>query len=552
MDEKRGGREYTPPTKEYIGFGLNVWEKYDEGNNDWLANDNNPNEWCVAYYETNLKNIQNILKSKLKPGKNQLYSLANDLNHIGRKVGIGVYCFQNFSDINGSSNNCVLMCRVNPKLVRIPESNPYFFVVNGNSNEIRPYRLLIKKDKLKNEEELRKKNYKKKKSEIKKIAQKVATEFNSVSTKTNIDKQTIKTLENMIVMGDLIKDEILIEKKENPDKFVDIDKTLKNEEDENFPICVLAKHLEDNGIVTAVEKSTNKEDINIAATNLQFLTNGLATKKKLDVHFDYGKEKNTKIINDPKEQQNFIEYWKKNLSEKLKVPIEDIIITNIREGSVIVDFIIKSNDDNYFDELIEVIKEVSVKNNVKISKINVQPVTSGIKLTPAMFDKRGNRESGWGVGEKRGGREYIPPTKGYKGYGLNVWEKYDGGNNDWLAHDNNPNEWCVAYHATNLKFVQSILETKLQPGTEQWHEKEDDLNHPGQKVGKGVYCSPDIKETESYGGAPTNGYKCVFMCRVNPKTVRISKAEPKYWVVNGNDNEIRPYRLLIKKVNENK
>ncbi len=45
MDEKRGGREYTPPTKEYIGFGLNVWEKYDEGNNDWLANDNNP--WCV-------------------------------------------------------------------------------------------------------------------------------------------------------------------------------------------------------------------------------------------------------------------------------------------------------------------------------------------------------------------------------------------------------------------------------------------------------------------------------------------------------------------------
>ena len=41
------------------------------------------------------------------------------------------------------------------------------------------------------------------------------------------------------------------------------------------------------------------------------------------------------------------------------------------------------------------------------------------------------------------------------------------------------------------------------------------------------------------------------MCRVNPKTIRISKDEPKYWVVNGNDNEIRPFRLLIKKVNEN-
>ena len=83
--------------------------------------------------------------------------------------------------------------------------------------------------------------------------------------------------------------------------------------------------------------------------------------------------------------------------------------------------------------------------------------------------------------------------KGYKGYGLNVWGK-DGGNNDWLVMIIILMKWCVAYHATNLKFVQSILETKLQPGTEQWHEKEDDLNHPGQKVGIGVYCSPDIKE----------------------------------------------------------
>ena len=44
------------------------------------------------------------------------------------------------------------------------------------------------------------------------------------------------------------------------------------------------------------------------------------------------------------------------------------------------------------------------------------------------------------------------------------------------------------------------------------------------------------------------GYKCVFMCRVNRKTVRISKDYPKYWVVDGTLNDIRPYRLLIKKV----
>ena len=398
----------------------------------------------------------------------------------------------------------------------------------------------------KKEEKLRKRNYAKRKSEIKKIAKKVTSDFNTIlSTTTDIEKQTTKTLENMIVMGDIIKDEILIEKSENPEKFVDIEKSLKNENDDNFAISLLAKDLENSGIVTAVEKTTDKEDIDVAATNLQFMINGLATKKKLDVHFDYGKEKNNKILNDPIEQKNFLEDWKKNLSKKLGVPIDDIIITNIKEGSIDVNFMIKTHDN--FDKLTAAIKEVAVKDNAKIKTMNVQPVTSGIKLTPAMFDKRGNRSSGWAVGEKRGGRDYLPPTKGYVGHGLNVWDRYDNKNNDWLAYDNNPNEWCVAYHATNLKFAKSIMETSLQPGNAQVHEKAWDLNHPGQRVGKGVYCSPDISETECYGG-DCEGYKCVFMCRVNPRTVRISSDYPKYWVVNGNDKEIRPYRLLIKKI----
>jgi hypothetical protein len=162
----------------------------------------------------------------------------------------------------------------------------------------------------KREEKLRKRNYAKRKSEIKKIAKKVTSDFNTILS-TNLEKQTTKTLENMIVMGDIIKDEILIEKSENPEKFVDIEKSLKNENDDNFAISLLAKDLEKSGIVTAVEKTTDKEDIDVAATNLQFMINGLATKKKLDVHFDYGKEKNNKILNDPIEQKNFLENWKK-------------------------------------------------------------------------------------------------------------------------------------------------------------------------------------------------------------------------------------------------
>ena len=196
-----------------------------------------------------------------------------------------------------------------------------------------------------------------------------------------------------------------------------------------------------------------------------------------------------------------------------------------------------------FDKLIEVIKEVSTTKN---SKLRIDNVQNGIKLSSEMFDKRGNKSSGWSISEKRGGRDYISPTKGYIGHGLNVWGKYDGGNNDWLAKDNNPNEWCVGYHGTNLQFLQSILENKLKPGLCQAHQHDEDINHPGEKVGIGVYCVQDIIEAEQYS-REFYGYKCVIMCRINPKTVRIPKNSPQNMVVNGKDNEIRPYRILIKK-----
>lgn len=94
---------------------------------------------------------------------------------------------------------------------------------------------------------IKKKNYEKRKSEIKKIAKKVTSEFNSLLSKSkNVEEQTTETLENMITMGDIIKDAIIIEKKENPEKFVNINEAIKNEKDDNFAISLLAKNLENN------------------------------------------------------------------------------------------------------------------------------------------------------------------------------------------------------------------------------------------------------------------------------------------------------------------
>ena len=186
----------------------------------------------------------------------------------------------------------------------------------------------------------------------------------------------------------------------------------------------------------------------------------------------------------------------------------------------------------------------------------------GCRLTAGMLDSRGNRESGWGVNEKRGGFDYYPPHEGWKGYGLKVLGKYDGGNDDWLAYNGNKNEWAVAYHGIGVKLgsdftlekaANSILAGGFKAGGGQAYANSDDARHPGNKVGVGVYCSPDPKVMESYASGArsettVNGKKFMmgFMMRVKPDKIRYSNSQPDYWVLNGTTDEMRPYRIMVK------
>ena len=167
----------------------------------------------------------------------------------------------------------------------------------------------------------------------------------------------------------------------------------------------------------------------------------------------------------------------------------------------------------------------------------------------------------WAHGENRGGRPYTPPD-GWIGFGLNVLNKYDNGNNDWLACDGRPGEWCIAYHGACVhntseqikQIIKPILENNLKPGAGQAYSTYDDACHPGQKVGVGVYCTPNPNTADGYSGQiDVNGhrYKVAFMLRVKPDKIRYSNSRSDYWVLNagnGDFSEMRPYRFLIKKV----
>ena len=162
---KKRWKYYDPPIG-WTGIGLKVWGRYDGGDNTWIGMDNVPGEWCVAYHSgqssDNVKNITGIIyKSKqFKPGGGQMHAGCPDLYHPGKKVGKGVYCtptiktaesYAGESNINGQIYKTVMMVRVKPKAIRHCDvcgdsKAPHnYWVVNGTTDEIRPYRILYKK-----------------------------------------------------------------------------------------------------------------------------------------------------------------------------------------------------------------------------------------------------------------------------------------------------------------------------------------------------------------------------------------------------------------------
>jgi len=206
-------------------------------------------------------------------------------------------------------------------------------------------------------------------------------------------------------------------------------------------------------------------------------------------------------------------------------------------------------------------EQYPIPNNINYSEVDPEFMHTFISDKTLFCGSGHNLEGKWAHGENRGGRPYNPPDA-WIGFGLNVLNKYDNGNNDWLACDGRPGEWCIAYHGACVRntsdqikqIIKPILEQNLKPGGGQACSGHSDLNHPGQTVGIGVYCSPNPSVIDGYAGIiEVNGfrYKVAFMLRVKPDKIRIRSSTPDYWVLNagnGNFSEMRPYRFLIRKV----
>ena len=391
----------------------------------------------------------------------------------------------------------------------------------------------------------------------------------------NVENKKInEVLEDMCIYGNIIKKEIKEEKEKNEEKYIDINEALKPENENEdgdeglFALGLLSKELETLGIEAVIDKNEKQlpeEDNNKASsTCLQFIINGFSEKKKYNLTFDFGEERNEELLNDEEEFDKFKNKLKLKLSKDYNIPVNKIIVTFPERGSIKVQVIFQSDTFNDLD--LETFKSKFKNENnkdfeelKKIKEIHTDVIMGACKLSKSMLDSRGNRREGWGVGEKRGNKPYDPPI-GWIGIGLKVYNEYDKGNNTWIGMNNVEGEWCVAYHGVGryqdserVKNITGLIYKgkSFKAGAGQVHATCDDIYHPGKLVGEGVYCTPTIKTAEGYSGISyINGkqYKTVLMVRVKPDAIRGCEDSKDYWVVNGTTEEIRPYRILYKEI----
>ena len=383
---------------------------------------------------------------------------------------------------------------------------------------------------------------------------------------TNKEITYEKTQELIVQYGFDCQKRIKREKEEHPENFIEIEEAIKKKDKDEklYALGQLGKSLENMGIEVAINKTEGKNKDDSLIVN-QIISSGILQEKKYEIHLEENdiNKKNAIINNENGEQEKFIDEFKGFLSQQISIPKKDIIITNIREGSITLDTAFKKKHNiNIRESMIKLSQQKNIKS------IHEKNILESIILSPDMFDKRGDRAPSEWLDETqiRGGLPYYTPTHDWTGYGLKVWDQYDNKNNDWIEMNGNPNEWAVAFHGTSLSAVKPICEkggkffsSSKEGAKGQVYQHSININIKSKKLypkcGEGTYVSPHLEYASGYATNASKNTKTspvVIMCRVNPNFIRIPEGQgnkENIWITDGTRNTIRPYRILINKNN---
>ena len=161
-------KNYSPPLG-FIGIGLQVFNLYDNGDNTWIGNKNQPGEWYIAYHGIkSIMALYGILLNGFRRGAYQECEDEENINPLTRNqyntCGKGVYFIPDFDETKkyietfnylGINYRVILMCRINPNKVRIADIGDGLesWIINGDElndpngkkydDEVRICRILV-------------------------------------------------------------------------------------------------------------------------------------------------------------------------------------------------------------------------------------------------------------------------------------------------------------------------------------------------------------------------------------------------------------------------
>ena len=364
-----------------------------------------------------------------------------------------------------------------------------------------------------------------------------------------------------------MKLEILKQKQLHPQKFINISTTLSSPgllsdlqpsiEDYKYILCLIGKILENNRIIVGIYKENDiKDRLDLSA--IQFIFSGLINKKKYKLTFSETEEIINRLIHDINYRKNFIEEKKSIIAKILGIDKESIILTNLRINDNSLQLFL----DLAFNPKIPNIKKEVIKLKLvqgEIVDCQKRPLLEACRLSPSIFDIRFHKfynNNLNNINQRRGGEEYIPPSS-WTAYGINILGKYDFGNNRWLSNNNGKGEFAVAYYGINNLFkhnfnmVRSLFSIMGNQESGKTFINSNNIRRPGHKCKTGAYFyknpnyAENSSETINIGGFE---YKIMFMCRVNPSKIRQPENFQDCWILSPTPNEVRPYKILIKKI----
>ena len=325
-----------------------------------------------------------------------------------------------------------------------------------------------------------------------------------------------------------------------------INDCLKDKNIHYFILGILGKYLEKIGVKVIIEyhphSKPTENDLFFNRKLLQFIYTGYIFKKNYILDFTLDENIISKIEKDQKEKEKFNKKIEDIIIKLYKLDKDEFLITNYKKDKkhFTVIIVLKSNKELTKKDLLNNFKNDPELKSCKDIKINL--FFPSIKLGESILDYKGDNfeDKFWRRNQKTGGEDYFPPI-GWKKFGLKVFDCYDNKDNSWLGTRNDSGEWCIAYCGF----------TEIKQKMVQKYEDDFDIKNPGKKVGIGVYCTPNPnfmeQNTEIISSLGKN-YKIGFMIRIKPDRIRSPKSNKDIWVVDGTDDDFRPYGILLKKI----